>query len=260
MLNFLFNDLLKAIFDDLNKYKKNFYSQNGEDGIIEEILIRLKIKNDQGNWCCEFGACDGIKFSNTFFLVKKGWSAVYIEADDNLYTKLLNTASEYKNIYPINALVEHKKNSPTSLDSLLKKTSIPKNFDILSIDIDSYDCDVWENLENYSPKIVIIEIDSTIPPGILNRYNNEATFSKYSYKKRTSGNSFSSTLEVALKKGYILVCHTGNLIFVRKELASLINIKKKYILDPQLLFDGRYLSNKLLTRLFYKCRDLLLKL
>jgi hypothetical protein len=250
ILNIVFNDLAKALFDDLNKYKKNIFSQNGEDGIIEEILIRLNIKNDINSWCCEFGACDGIRLSNTFFLVKKGWKAVYIESDKDYYRKLLNTASEYKNIYPINSLVDHKKGSQTSLDVLLKKTDIPKNFDILSIDIDSYDCDVWENLENYNPKIVIIEINSRIPPGILQRHNNLEKI----------GNSFSSTLEVALKKGYILVCHTGNLIFVRKELASLINIKKKYILDPQLLFDGRYLSNKLLTRLFYKCRDLLLKL
>ena len=28
----------------LNKYKKNYYSQNGEDGIILEIFKRLKLK------------------------------------------------------------------------------------------------------------------------------------------------------------------------------------------------------------------------
>jgi hypothetical protein len=250
ILNFLLNDLSKALFDDLNKYKKNIYSQNGEDGIIEEILTRLGIKNEISSWCCEFGACDGIKLSNTFFLVKKGWKAIYIEADKNFYTKLLDTAYEYKNIHPINAFVQQSKNSPTSLDALLKTTSIPLNFDILSIDIDSYDCDVWESLENYIPKVVIIEINSSIPPGILQRHNN----------KEKVGNSFSSTLEVALKKGYILVCHTGNLIFVRKELINLINIKYKYIKDPNLLFDGRYLSNNFFVLLFYKFRNFLLKL
>ena len=51
------------------KYKKNFYSQNGEDGIILEVLKRLKIKNKE-LWCCEFGAWDGIHGSNTFNLVK----------------------------------------------------------------------------------------------------------------------------------------------------------------------------------------------
>ena len=31
--------------DFYKKYKKNVYSQNGEDGIIEELLKRLNIKN-----------------------------------------------------------------------------------------------------------------------------------------------------------------------------------------------------------------------
>ena len=36
-----------------NTYKKNVYSQNGEDGIIEEILKRFNITS---GWVCEFGA------------------------------------------------------------------------------------------------------------------------------------------------------------------------------------------------------------
>ena len=50
-----------------NKFKKNIYSQNGEDGIIEELIKRLEIKNLE---VCEFGAWDGKLYSNTFNLVK----------------------------------------------------------------------------------------------------------------------------------------------------------------------------------------------
>ena len=49
-------------------FKKNIYSQNGEDGILEEILKKLNIKKN--GWCCEFGAWDGKHGSNTFNLVK----------------------------------------------------------------------------------------------------------------------------------------------------------------------------------------------
>ena len=37
---------------NLTTFAKNIYSQNGEDGIIEELLKRLNI---QKGWACEFG-------------------------------------------------------------------------------------------------------------------------------------------------------------------------------------------------------------
>ena len=49
------------------RHTSNVFSQNGEDGIIEEILNRLEI---QTGWVCEFGAWDGIYLSNTFNLIK----------------------------------------------------------------------------------------------------------------------------------------------------------------------------------------------
>lgn len=42
-----------------NKFQKNIYSQNGEDGIISEILKRLNLRENENNWCVEFGAWDG---------------------------------------------------------------------------------------------------------------------------------------------------------------------------------------------------------
>ena len=52
------------------KYRKNFYSQNGEDSVIAQILKEIRADfNDLT--VCEFGASDGITYSNTFALVKK---------------------------------------------------------------------------------------------------------------------------------------------------------------------------------------------
>lgn len=87
----------------LLKYKRNFHSQNGEDGILRELINRLGIH--EPNWVCEFGAWDGKHFSNTFRLVEQGWRAVYIEGDSEKFSDLLATASEYKNIVPINEFV-----------------------------------------------------------------------------------------------------------------------------------------------------------
>jgi SAM-dependent methyltransferase len=216
----------------LNKFKKNYYSQNGEDGIILELIEKLNIKDD--SWCCEFGAWDGINSSNTFYLVKeKKFNAVYIEPDESKYKELQKTKAKNSKIITINSSINKDKDSKESLDSILATTPIPKDFDILSIDIDSYDLEVWESLKNYLPKIVIIEINSSIKPGIYHRHNSSK-----------QGNSFSSTIEVSKNKGYKLVCHTGNCIFVRNDLANRLNIEKKYYDSPELLFDNSWMNKK----------------
>jgi hypothetical protein len=217
-----------------NKFSKNRYSQNGEDGIIAEILERLELNIAKNLWCVEFGAWDGVLFSNTFALVEKGWHAIYIEGNSKRYQDLHKTAKKYSKIIPIESFVGRHSNEPNSLDNILAKTNAPKDFNILSIDIDSYDCEVWESLSNYQPKVVIIEINSSVPPGIIWRHTD-----------KTLGNTFTATLNVGEKKGYKLVCHTGNLIFVRNELISKLNFPEKYINYPESLFINHWLPDNL---------------
>ena len=195
-----------------NKYNKNIHSQNGEDGIIEELLKRLEINT---GWVCEFGAWDGIYLSNTFNLVQKQFNAVFIEGDKDKYKDLLKTVETYPNIIPVNAFIEHN-NTDNSLDNILKQTNIPIDFDILSIDIDSYDYQVWKSLEIYKPKIVIIEINSSI------KVNNEVhihTPDKY------QGTSFKPTYNLGIEKGYTFILHTGNMFFIRNDLFDKLDIK-----------------------------------
>ena len=128
-------------------------------------------------------------------------------------------------IVPVNAYVSHDESNVSSLDNLLKKTPIVKDYELLSIDVDSYDLDIWESAIKYSPKIVIIEINSLVPPGILWRHT-----------ASTPGNTFSATLNVAKNKGYTLVCHTGNLIFVRNDLLNQLHMDDRFVLYPELLF------------------------
>ena len=73
----------------LEKYKKNFYSQSGEDGIINEILKRLDLYSRKNKWCCEFGAWDGKQSSNTYYHVERTkFKAIYIEGNRNRYNVL----------------------------------------------------------------------------------------------------------------------------------------------------------------------------
>jgi hypothetical protein len=222
----------------LNGYCHNIYSQNGEDGVLSELLLRLGMNGNYQGSCVEFGAWDGKHLSNTYALVESGWNAVYIESDVERYKSLQQTARLYPRITPINRLVECESWSINTIDQILSETPIEKFFDILSIDIDSYDLKVWQSMQIYQPKIVVIEINSSFRTGLKRNHN----------YRGTQGNSFASTLETGLSKGYQLVCHTGNLIFVKDELFPLVRLPRHFSEYPELLFVNYFLSQK--DRLF----------
>lgn len=70
--------------NDLENFRFNKFSQNGEDGVIQEILKRISLSNPLNNWCCEFGAWDGLHFSNTARLIlEEDFRAVLIEGDES---------------------------------------------------------------------------------------------------------------------------------------------------------------------------------
>ena len=196
-----------------NEYAKDIHSQNGEDGIVEELLKRLEISN---GWVCEFGAWDGIHLSNTFALIEKGFEGVFIEGDKNKYSDLLDTVKKYPNIVTVESFIDGNKDSKNSLDNVLKTTPIPKDFDVLSIDIDSYDYQVWDSLKDYRPKMVIIEIESGVHPN-----NSHSHIYKHGVYK---GTGFRPMFDLGIKKGYTFVLHTGNMFFVRNDLFSKLNI------------------------------------
>ena len=188
--------------DNLKEFAKNYYSQWGEDGILEEILKRLSITDYSDIWVVEFGAWDGKHLSNTFNLIEKGASAVLIEGDKNRFDDLLKTKNEFQNIIPINSFVTAT--GEQSLNKMLDQTPIKQNYEILSIDVDSYEnLEIWKNYKG-SPTIVVIEINSSFLPHEKNI-------------KNELGNTFFETNKVGEQKGYKLVAHTPNMIFIKKD-------------------------------------------
>lgn len=190
----------------LSRHAADVTSQCGEDGIIAKALSLLP---ERTSWCVEFGAWDGKRDSNTYDLVvAKNYSGVFIEASSKRFQDLQRMHGASGRNVLINASVGFSKSD--SLDALLSRTGIPKDFDLLSIDIDGNDYYAWEAVEKYRPKFVIIEFNPTIANSIL-----------FVQKKRAGiaqGASPASLVELGKRKGYELIATTYlNLLFVAKE-------------------------------------------
>jgi len=221
--------------------RRNIYSQNGEDGVTAEVLERLNISS---GWFCEFGAWDGKYGSNTYALLKQGWHGVMIEGDAKKFLALQRTAKNYPDTLLIQQAYVSFDGGDSSLDNLLAKTPIPADFDVLSIDIDSYDFHVWNSLNCYRPKLVIIEIDSSTPPG-----------EKYVYEGHRL-TSFSAMLELGISKNYTLVCHTGNLFFVANEYVELLALDRETLDTPESIFIKDWVSPSWLQVLCRKIKNM----
>jgi len=104
-----------------------------------------------------------------------------------------------------------------NLDHILADTPIPVEFDFLSIDIDGNDYHVWESSSQFTPKVVCIEFNQTIP--------NEIKFTQPADGKISQGSSLSALVELGKTKSYELVCVAGvNAFFVRSEYFPLFEI------------------------------------
>jgi len=197
--------------NNLISYQNNIFSENGEDGIIEKIFTEIGTTSKN---CCEFGAWDGIWASNCRNLIKNSdWKAVMIEGDPIRYKDLLKTYGDNKSIRCLNNYVDNQENSLNKLLTYEEK----KNIDLLSIDIDGLDYEIFEDIE-FQPKVICIEVNSChSPDSTLNISRDIAV--------KNVGQPLPYFVNIAKSKDYELVCFTGNAFFVKKELLRNTNIK-----------------------------------
>jgi hypothetical protein len=196
---------------DISKFEWKVYSEDGEDGILQGILAKLGTTN---KFCVEFGAGDGIG-CNTGLLVKNfGWNCLHMDWGGN---------SE--------AWVKQEKVTAENINDLFNKYGVPAEFDVLSIDIDSNDYWIWKAIQGYSPRIVVIEYNASIPVA-------ESRAVEYDPNLQWDGsNYFGASLkamtDLGKQKGYTLIgCNSKgvNAFFVRNDLVN-NNFKIRDITD-----------------------------
>ena len=201
-----------GMLEFLNRYAKNLkYSQNGEEGIILECLQRLGI--DKGH-AVEIGGHDGLYCSNTALLLENGWSGLFVEAE---YERYLNSQANWRD-YP------NVRSQCCKVDERNVNAFVGECCDVFSTDTDGSDYRIFSGLKA-RPKIVIVEIDSSIEPP-SEEFNSDGA------------PGYWPMTVLGLEKGYFLLCHTGNLIFVREEYKHLFpEINKHPLIEWEYFFN-----------------------
>lgn len=224
--------------DWLLQFSKNITSTTGEDGILEKIFEIIP-KSNNNNWCVEFCAGNGINFSNSYnLIVNKGWYSVQIEGDPIKYEELIKTHGENPKVICLNKYVSFS--GADTLDNIFQKTSLPRSFDLLSIDIDGNDYYLWESLEHFRPKVIVIEFNPCIP--------NQVDWVQEKNMEVNQGCSLLSLINLGKRKGYELISATWfNGIFVDRQYYDLFEIEDNSIWQ---MYHDTYNSQTFVFQLF----------
>jgi glycosyltransferase involved in cell wall biosynthesis len=138
-------------------FERKLSSQNGEDGIINELFRRIGVTD---SFFVEFGVQDGLECNTRYLAMKYDWSGILMECDPAQFARLQETYRATPRVKTIQAFVTRE-----NACELFSQAGIPQEFDLLSIDIDGNDYWVWEALAaHYRPRVVVIEINPAYPP------------------------------------------------------------------------------------------------
>lgn len=180
---------------------KNIYSQKGEELIIKNIFNQLNINN---GFCIEFGAYDGVTVSNTKLLRNNGWNSLLIDCD---------YFSPEVEVYRLNC---------DNVNNYFLSKNVPKDFDLLSVDIDGIDIYIIDKILNlFSPKVIITEFNRYFEKGISKAVLNDENFS-WEGGTVYYGASYSAFEKMFLKHRYnIGIVQEQNIYAFREDIALL---------------------------------------
>jgi FkbM family methyltransferase len=159
---------------------------------FQDLFVDWMLQKKNGIFI-EFGACDGINISNTYYLEKyMGWSGILLEPAKFWHNKIKfnrpnciidfrcvsdesgNEVSFYENMDPALSSLNNNFFSNTSYkvktvslndiffeyeEKLLKKSNDIESIDFISIDAEGTEYQILKkfNFNKYSPKIIIVE-------------------------------------------------------------------------------------------------------
>lgn len=197
------NKKYKKLYDSLGEKK---YSEHQEDGIIEAVFKKYKPKY---RYFVDVGAF-GQRSSNTWALMEQGWGGLMIEEKKEESLEIARTIN-FTNTKYIKQTV-----TQDNLDDILLSNNVPYDFDFLSVDVDSYEYEIWKNL-SFKPKLVCIEVNQVEQD--FDVLNYDPSFSVHPKAGNGYGGATIGLMnKLAKEKGYDYLCwDVSNAFYIRRD-------------------------------------------
>jgi len=183
--------------DNLRLARGTLSSQNGEDGLVLELIRRI------GNPTHRFvEVCCGDNGGNSGVLAfELGWSGLMVDGDDKRLVDLRKRFHvDDSRVHVVHAWVTRE-----NIVEMIVDAAMATEIDLLSLDLDGNDYWIWEAIDNCNPRIVIVEYNSAFGPDRKVTIPYQADFRRPKHFKNYYGCSLGALEHLGQTKGYRLI-------------------------------------------------------
>jgi len=220
LLRLHYRDLIEAgrplpPFGDI---EMRFYSQNGEDGIIQLLIEAVGTETKRSVEIC---AGDGIECNTANLLVNHGWTGLLIDGGEELVTRGREFYDWGTETWVHPPTLKRAWVTAENVNQLVEEAGFDGDIDLLSIDLDGMDYWIWKALDCVRPRIIVAECN-----GVWGPYESLTVpyAPNFAWEKGSAyiGATIAAMCKLGQQKGYRLVGaqrYGFNAFFVRDDLA-----------------------------------------
>ena len=183
-------------------------SQNEEDGITLALFDQIGVTNRR---FVEIGS--GLSGGNSACLAQElGWTGLMVDGDAEHMTQVRR---RFSGVTAVAAWITRE-----NINDLVTDAGLAGEVDFLSIDLDGNDYWVWEALTACSPRVAVIEYNSSFGPDRAVSTPYDPQFDRHKHRFVYYGASLTALARLGAAKGYRLVTTepTGvNAFFLRND-------------------------------------------
>ncbi len=208
--------------DRMRRREARCYSQNGEDGLLLEILSEVGV---QFHSLVEIGCGSGEESIGATLVVQFGWRGLLADRNAQQVRKARRFFHEKHGVSLDRVSVESETVQPDSVDQWLSECGFSGAVDVLAIDIDGNDYWLWKAIAAIDPRIVVIEYNASLGPEEKLSVPFSPDHDPYRHHPRGwhHGASLAALEELGKSLGYSLVACDSmgvNAFFLRRDLLT----------------------------------------